>query len=139
MTNKQINIAIAESRGWFKFTQFTTYPKSWGRTPARYHNPIWSLTSSTDMTEDECTKYGWHGDGHISIDHIPDYCNDLNAMHEAEKWMISNLRLLDFWQFAEELKRIVPANLGDDSYIHATARQRAEAFLKTIGKWEGAK
>jgi hypothetical protein len=65
-----------------------------------------------------------------------DYCNDLNAMHEAEKWMISNLRLLDFWQFAEELKRIVPANLGDDSYIHATARQRAEAFLKAIGKWE---
>jgi len=66
----------------------------------------------------------------------PDYCNDLNAMHEAEKYMISNLRLLDFWQFAEELKRIVSANLGDDSYIHATARQRAEAFLKTLGKWE---
>jgi hypothetical protein len=70
---------------------------------------------------------------------FPNYCNDLNAMHEAEKWMISNLRLLDFWQFAEELKRIVPANFGDDSYIHATARQRAEAFLKTIGKWKDTK
>jgi hypothetical protein len=80
---------------------------------------------------------GWveTGDGETQCV-IPNYCNDLNAMHEAEKWMISNLRLLDFWQFAEELKRIVPANLGDDSYIHATARQRAEAFLKTIGKWE---
>jgi hypothetical protein len=74
--------------------------------------------------------------GRLKPKYAPDYCNDLNAMHEAEKWMISNLRLLDFWQFAEELKRIVPANLGDDSYIHATARQRAEAFLKTIGKWK---
>lgn len=78
-------------------------------------------------------------EGDINVSALKKYCNDLNAMHEAEKWMISNLRLLDFWQFAEELKRIVPANLGDDSYIHATARQRAEAFLRTIGKWEGAK
>ena len=75
-------------------------------------------------------------EGDINVSALKKYCNDLNAMHEAEEWMISNLRLLDFWQFAEELKRIVPANLGDDSYIHATARQRAEAFLKAIGKWE---
>ncbi len=133
MTNKQINIAIAESRGWFKFTQFTTYPKSWGRTPARYHNPIWSLTSLTDMTEDECTKYGWHGDGYISIDHIPDYCNDLNAMHEAEK-------TLDDDQYHNYCRHHLPDTQRSEMAQGrtATARQRAEAFLKTIGKWEGA-
>ncbi len=132
MTNKEINIAIAESRGWLKFTQFTTYPKSWGRTPARYHNPIWSLTSLTDMTEDECTKYGWHGDGYISIDHIPDYCNDLNAMHEAEK----SIGLLeDSFQGRKNQRKWAIACPAKDPRF-ATARQRAEAFLKTIGKWE---
>lgn len=135
MTNKQINIAIAESRGWFKFTQFTTYPKSWGRTPARYHNPIWSLTSLTDMTEDECTKYGWHGDGHISIDHIPDYCNDLNAMHESEETLAESLQE----KYLDNLYSVCnPDSMYNDTWKmnRATARQRAEAFLKTIGKWE---
>jgi hypothetical protein len=127
MTNKEINIAIAEACGWLKFTQFTTYPKSWGRTPARYHKPIWSLTSLTDMTEDECTKYGWHGDGHICIAHIPDYCNDLNAMHEAEKTLNSE-------QLHEYYDKLELFNGWE--YPSSTARQRAEAFLKTIGKWE---
>jgi len=130
MTNKEINIAIAEACGWLKFTQFTTYPKSWGRTPARYHTPIWSLTSSTDMTEDECTKYGWHGDGHISIDNIPDYCNDLNAMHEAEKILVGT----NNWELCDYVQRL---NTATNSWTAlATAHQRAEAFLKTIGKWE---
>jgi hypothetical protein len=137
MTNKEINIAIAEACGWLKFTQFTTYPKSWGRTPARYHTPIWSLTSSTDMTEDECTKYGWHGDGHISIDHIPDYCNDLNAMHEAEKGLPENRKTLFAFMLAQVLDTSPTLDLNDQFLnIHATAIQRAEAFLKTIGKWE---
>jgi hypothetical protein len=129
MTGKQINIAIAEACGWLKFTQFTTYPKSWGRTPARYHTPIWSLTSSTDMTEDECTKYGWHGDGHISIDHIPDYCNDLNAMHGAEKILTRD-------QIEVFCDQLLPKHHGIWWGIHTTSHQRAEAFLKTIGKWE---
>ena len=129
MTGKQINIAIAEACGWLKFTQFTTYPKSWGRTPARYHTPIWSLTSSTDMTEDECTKYGWHGDGHISIDHIPDYCNDLNAMHEAEKILTRD-------QIEVFCDQLLPKHHGIWWGIHTTSHQRAEAFLKTIGKWK---
>ena len=41
---------------------------------------------------------------------FPNYHGDLNAMHEAEK-VIAEM-------------------------VHATARQRAEAFLRTIGKWK---
>lgn len=67
-----------------------------------------------------------------------DYCNDLNAMHEAENWMIANKSLMNFWKYADTLKRHF-SNLGDDGCIHATARQRAEAFLRTLGKWEGGK
>jgi len=113
MTDEQINAAIAEACGWVdcrvvqKATLGSCKPVAYGR-PNEYG-----------------CDFVW-----------PSFATDLNAMHEAEKWMISSLRLLDFWKFAEQLKRIVPANLGDDSYIHATARQRAEAFLRTLGKWE---
>jgi len=121
MTNEEINIAIAEACG------YEWVSNGWG---CRF------LGSPTERSFGSDTQSPLCEDAYSSV---PNYCNDLNAMHEAEKWMISNLRLLDFWQFAEELKRIVPANLGDDSYIHTTARQRAEAFLTTIGKLEGKK
>ena len=63
----------------------------------------------------------------------PDYLNDLNAMHEAEKLLV---RL----QWVSYLRRL--QTLCDESVtwpIHATASQRAEAFLRTIGKWEECK
>ena len=69
----------------------------------------------------------------IYRDLIPDYLNDLNAMHEAEKVLV---RL----QWVSYLRRL--QTLCDESVswpIHATAAQRAEAFLRTIGKWEEAK
>jgi len=55
-----------------------------------------------------------------------DYCNDLNAMHEAEK-------LLTYKQFEDYLMELL-------GVIHepilASARQRAEAFLRTLDKWK---
>jgi hypothetical protein len=59
---------------------------------------------------------------------IPNYVGDLNAMHEAEKG------LEDPDCYEEWLADVC----GGTSYLfHATARQRAQAFLRTIGKWEG--
>ncbi len=57
----------------------------------------------------------------------PDYCSDLNAMHEAEKVLTT----FDEWD-------IYCVYLGDTqpSCAKATARQRAEALLRTLGKWE---
>jgi hypothetical protein len=58
---------------------------------------------------------------------IPDFSGDLNEMHEAEK-VIENLDLYEDW--LEDV-------WGGTSYLfNATARQRAEAFLRTLGKWE---
>jgi len=51
---------------------------------------------------------------------LPDYLNDLNAMHEAEK-----IIPVISWDIYER-------NLAH--CISATASQRAEAFLRTIGK-----
>ena len=64
---------------------------------------------------------------------FPDYCNDLNAMHEAEKLLISEVGNLA--PYNKHLAHATCAS-GEPRY-HATARQRAEAFLRTIGKWKG--
>ena len=56
---------------------------------------------------------------------------DLNAMHEAEKVIKINFHL---WKCYESfLARIVS---GDCGMFHITANQRAEAFLRTLGKWK---
>jgi hypothetical protein len=106
MTDDEINASIAESCGW---TEVNVTHRS-GKAPnAEY----------------------------VGSEFIPNYCNDLNAMHEAEKafnWQQWNA-------YREELRTVVlgPIRMVSDwckADLHATARQRAEAFLKTIGKWE---
>ena len=57
---------------------------------------------------------------------LPSYCSDLNAMHEAEKVLIKK----HYDSYEHRLGMTV------NRPWHATARQRAEAFLRTIGKWE---
>jgi len=72
---------------------------------------------------------------------LPDYLHDLNAMHEAEKILIEQ-GFQDKW-LDELAEVVVGANVHWSDYHcfpqvnRATADQRAEAFLKTIGKWEG--
>jgi hypothetical protein len=67
---------------------------------------------------------------------IPDFCNDLNAMYEAEKALTEGQRI-DY--VAKHLWEIVPAKYCFAHYFWATAAQRAEAFLRTIGKWGAGK
>jgi len=59
---------------------------------------------------------------------IPDFYGDLNAMHEAEKTMSDDL--------TDRFRQILmSAMLRFSDAISATAAQRAEAFLRTVGKW----
>ncbi len=61
-------------------------------------------------------------------DKIPNYYGDLNACHEMEK----GLKNWQQWDcYIENLIKSV-----EDYLVHATAPQRCEAFLKTIGKWK---
>jgi hypothetical protein len=78
---------------------------------------------------------------------IPNYLNDLNAMHEAEKVLtgkqwdvycacldrISRAALPAIIPCWEEIN---PSRIIDAFQIHATADQRAEAFLRTLGLWK---
>ncbi len=60
---------------------------------------------------------------------IPDYLNDLNAMHEAEKALNSQ-------QVAPYLMQLSQHTEGVDWAFRATSAQRAEAFLKTLNLWK---
>ena len=65
--------------------------------------------------------------------HLPNYLNDLNAMHDAEKVLKGGMRST----YDAELTLICSR---DYNFIwESTASQRAEAFLRTIGKWEECK
>lgn len=63
----------------------------------------------------------------------PNYCSDLNAMHEAEK----SLTVEQQFEYADRLVADDPpwSSIEWDC-AHATARKRAEAFLRVLGKWE---
>jgi hypothetical protein len=64
----------------------------------------------------------------------PQFATDLNAMHEAEKVLAPK----NWNRFSEKWWDYYHHLLDGDVHktIHATARQRAEAFLRTLGKWE---
>lgn len=59
---------------------------------------------------------------------LPDYCNSLDAIAKAEV-MLSYAQITQMMLFLHE---IMPDNLPS---FRATAAQRCEALLRTIGKW----
>jgi hypothetical protein len=61
-------------------------------------------------------------------DDLPDYLNDLNAMHEAEK-MLTNDQKTDF------IRAVNKGDFSNRRLAFATAAQRAEAFLRTLNLW----
>lgn len=73
---------------------------------------------------------------------LPDYLNDLNAMHEAEKKLDYKQRVIFINFLAVALVREHKPKLSNMTTCihvescHSTASQRAEALLKTIGKWK---
>jgi hypothetical protein len=65
----------------------------------------------------------------------PDYCRDLNAMHEAEKTLSRGQnyhQLYGFGFYVNTLTQIC----YQQHILTATASQRAEAFVRTIDKWK---
>ena len=98
------------------------------------------------------SKQGWIWLGEqpqpSGLNQPPDYPNDLNAMHEVEKALTNAQRRY----YPEALIAVHPLHydprekqfgteIEDDTamklflLVNMTAAQRAEAFLRTIGKW----
>ena len=122
MTPEQQRIAIAEACGWTRVKTVVAYIRS-------------------EPFDDWTGPDGYHHG--ITGPMISDYPNDLNAMHEAEKMLKWEQRK----QYHDLLADIAgfsccEADTQEETYLdwncricHATAAQRAEAFLKTLNLW----
>jgi hypothetical protein len=104
VTNQKINKAIAKYLGWKEFSSFSDCKQIIGKRPFFKNGKIVSYTVDQ---------------------YVPNYCRDLNAMHEAE----NSLTTSQMTTMSQYLYRRLGMLWG-----FATASQRAEAFLRTIGK-----
>ena len=66
---------------------------------------------------------------------VPDYLGDLNACHEMEKVLMEK-GVNAWWSYVAFINRHNPRPFGTETAVHATAPQRCEAFLRTLGLWE---
>jgi len=109
MKEEEINKRIAELCGWNECRLVAKVVLSTLRDPVAYGIPP-------------------NGTYEIAC---PNYSTDLNEMHQAEE----ALKGKQFGTYGLALNDIEGSLWG----IRATARQRAEAFLRTLGKWEEAR
>lgn len=94
----------------------------------------WKLAYYSSIADDRAVYYAPNSIKTTSV--LPDYLNDLNAMHEAEKQIASNDKM---WaKYERELGCAIQVRYSRDwrPMWHATAAQRAEAFLHTLGLWK---
>ena len=90
--------------------------------------------------------YWWHDENNNSLPPsddgmraCPNYLNDLNAMHEAESILNAD-QMVSYDYHLDLMVGNGRQGLNIEYFLwSATASQRAEAFLRTIGKWEEAK
>ena len=114
MTDEEINRVIAEICGW-------------------------KILEKKDEDFGYCFRV-WVDPFGQEVDAPPNFCGDLNAMHEAENILTEKQKRTFAFMLAQVLDTSPTVDLGDQFLnIHATARQRAKAFLRTMGKWEEAK
>jgi len=118
MTEQEQRIAIAEACGWTSINM-GSFPTAW-RHPENKSEEIGKRAVINSL-------------------YLPDYCNDLNAMHEAEKAARVHLGQT----YAKNLREVIDQDkrgniLRHETWVYytATAAQRAEAFLKTLNLWK---
>ena len=90
------------------------------------------------VTDDGSNNYKIMGSRHgwkqgFRPEPIPDYLHDLNAMHDAVKTIPQNLMPRYFACLCNVVSGALSLH-GYSKATEATAAQRCEAFLKTIGK-----
>ena len=117
MNKRAINKAIAEFLGWKELDFHLDGKRILGDRPTFSNGKIISYTVDQ---------------------YVPDYCNDLNLIHEIEKtldddqWLEYMLNLQDVLQRDPNRGKWIVCQ----DNMQATASQLAKAFVKTIGKWK---
>jgi hypothetical protein len=82
-----------------------------------------------EYEEEGGDSHGFTGFEKGELVFIPDYLHDLNAMHEAENVLMQADLIFEYGMH-------ITTDHHYEHLLRATAAQRAEAFLRTIGKWE---
>ena len=128
MSPEAQRIAIAEACGW--------------------QEVLWSDLDLISPREARERKVYCRNNAQKRCEWLPDYLNDLNAMHEAEK-VLTDEQFFDWskdkhtdMSYNGHLFRLVDNSTPGNRpcrYHSPTAAQRAEAFLRTVGKWEDDK
>lgn len=88
----------------------------------------WTFDTDGIPTNPQGTRWGV-----LKMRAVPEYLHDLNAC----RWMESVLNEDQKGNYVSELANFFDAEYGEEfDLVHATAPQRCEAFLRTIGKWK---
>lgn len=127
MTDEQINIAIAKALSYTDSKDYTYKGKTYTRHGV--HSPSGYMLCFYDDRGNDYEQLGWKMCFQRKL--LPDYVNDLNAMHEAEKVMISKGNQFRVKHYDNLNGSFGCTNTGMWA-VYATASQRAEAFLKTL-------
>lgn len=127
MNTEKQRIAIAEYCGW---TDCRKSLAGLGGIPPKNAK----LLPYPERHDEDWRLAPWRG--------LPDYLNDLNAIHTAEEAFANKQSDEVCYKYNNILYNLLGNRVGNRAdkpwhwTWHATAAQRAEAFLKTIGKWE---
>jgi len=133
MTPQQQRIVIAEACGWSFIREGQSIERN-------YHiGCVTWVAISTDGRKYEYRK-GYEEIEYLTKedacnDRTPDYLNDLNAMHEAEKVLIDK-GVNAWWAYVAFINRHNPTPFKSETAVNATASQRAKAFLQTLELWQ---
>lgn len=128
MKPEEINVAIAEAVGTVREELGIKYPDG-----------CFSFGNSEEYTRQKCANYQSRG---MACELVTrkvsdeDYYEDLNAIHGA----VQKLNINQLSDYLDHLDKVcVPVHICPTTHslavIEATAPQRCEALLKTLGKW----
>lgn len=142
MTDKQINAAIAKTCGW------KPHRRSWKLSKGKNGHVVdyFDTKEAAEEYLQICRRNTADWLNEVEVFEVPIkppyYCDNLNLMHQVEQklWKEDcNAR----YDFVFHLGKILMPTIGYRAeavdLLDATARQRAEAFLRTLGKWEEGK
>lgn len=129
MTQEQQRIEVAESLGWKWYRSKTTGDITTG-----------IVTFNTNLLGDweEIPRPENYLNEAVAFVNCPDYPNDLDAMHEAEKRLkphrMSGSESTPWSDYFMTLLRICEREKVSSG--HASAALRCEAYLRTIHRWK---
>jgi hypothetical protein len=129
MTEQEQRIAIAEFDG-FEHWKVKDRPVVYLRRPGERKKKYWLSCGDTIRPDLPITQ--------DITPVVPDYLRDLNAMAQAEEKLDEADQVQFLLRLNEVARKGKPIGEGVRQWdnVHATAAQRAEALLKTIGKWK---